>query len=255
MGVERVLDVGDSESVPTMPETPGAGTGVTRVLLVDDHRTFAELLAMALDAQPDISCVGHVPDAAQAQDAVARLQPDVVIVDVRLGKEDGLALVPRLTALRAGLRALVLTASMDPTDIARAAAAGACGYLPKAGALTEVLSAVRTSRPGQLVLPPSMVLDLVALDRRSRDRAGPPPGTPQLTTRERQVLELLGEGLDVNAIAKRLGIRVSTCRGYVQCILGKLDVHTQLEAVVQATALGLIRVGAGGSPGTGRARD
>lgn len=226
----------------TVPGAPGTAVAEPplRVLLVDDHRTFAELLAMGLDAQPDIRCVGHVQQAEGAARAVLELDPDVVLVDVHLGDQDGLDVAAQLHALRPALRIIALTASLDPVNVARAARAGACAYLLKAGALEDVLQAVRTARAGGLVLPSDMVLDLVALERRSADRAQQRHHGPALTVREQQVLELLGQGLDVTAIAKRLTIRTSTCRGYVQNLLGKLDAHTQLEAVVTARARGLL---------------
>lgn len=232
--------VSTDELLPAQRPAAEAAAVPLRVLLVDDHRTFAELLALGLDAQPDIRCVGHVQQADRAAEAVELLEPDVVLIDVHLGDDDGLDLAAELHRLRPELRIIALTASLDPVNVARAARAGACAYLPKAGALEDVLTAVRTAQAGRLVLQPDMVLDLVALERRSAERSGPRHSGPLLTAREQQVLELLGEGLDVNAIAKRLEIRTSTCRGYVQNLLGKLDAHTQLEAVVTATARGLL---------------
>ena len=221
-----------------------ATEAVLRVLIVDDHRTFAELLAMGLDAQPDICCVGHVQSAEGAAEAVEGLEPDVALVDVHLGEDDGLVLSAELHRRRPELRIIALTASVDPVNVARAAQAGVCAYLPKSGALDEVLNAVRTARVGRLLLQPDMVLDLVALEQRS-GTAAPPRPAGVLTAREQQVLELLGEGMDVTAIGKRLGIRTSTCRGYVQNVLTKLDAHTQLEAVAQARVRGLLRTDAG----------
>lgn len=215
-----------------------------RVLVVDDHATFAELLAMALDSQPDITCVGHVQDGTRAEHEVARLTPDVVLLDVHLDDVDGLALAARLLRSHPELRVLMLSASLAPENVARAAAAGACAYLAKSGVLSDVLAAVRTARRGGLVLSSAMVLDLVSLEGRSAARTGPAPGSPTLTAREQQVLELLAQGLDVSAIARRLGIRTSTCRGYVQKLLEKFDAHTQLDAVIQAAERGLVTVGA-----------
>jgi len=219
---------------------PEVVTDEVRVLLVDDHRTFAELLAMGLDAQPDIRCVGHVQQAELVAGAVERLEPDVVLVDVHLGKDDGLELAAQLSRLWPQLRIIALTASLDPVNVARAARSGACAYLPKAGALDEVLNAVRTARVGRLLLSPDMVVDLVALQGRSAPAEPLSRRAPTLTPRERDVLALLGQGFDVRTIGKRLGIRTSTCRGYVQNLLVKLDAHTQLEAVVAATACGLL---------------
>ena len=104
-------------------------TGPVRVLLVDDHQTFAQSLALALNTEVDVTCVGQASDAAAAHEAAARLQPDVALVDVRLGEQDGLVLAEQLVDTYPGLRVIVLTASVDPADIGRAAAAGACGFL------------------------------------------------------------------------------------------------------------------------------
>ena len=245
--------------VPKQPSPAGApvvAAAPLRVLIIDDHRTFAELLAMALDSQPDIICVGHAQDDGDALEQVRLLSPDVVLVDVHLGDSDGLEVATRLLADRPDLRVIVLTASSAALDVARAAAVGACAYLVKSGALTEVLGAIRTARSGELRLPPKLVLDLVSLERRATARGNPGSRGPALTGREQQVLDLLGEGLGVTVISRRLGIRPSTCRGYVQNVLAKLGVHTQLEAVVKATGLGMLRGGGApaGQPAGDRAR-
>lgn len=231
-----MLRDGQDEAAPTPAGSP-AGTPL-RVLIIDDHATFAELLALALDAQPDITCVGHVQDAARALDEVARLQPDVAVVDVHLGDADGLALATDLLQRHPDLRVLMLSASSERAHVARAASAGASAYLAKSGVLAEVLGAVRTARRGSLQLSADLVLGLV----QSEPGAGR-LGAPTLTGREQQVLELLAQGLDVSAIARRLGIRTSTCRGYVQNLLEKFDARSQLDAVVRATELGLVQLG------------
>lgn len=237
--VGRVHDVPPSARPPVQRSVEQSRPAQVCVLIVDDHGTFAELLAMGLDSQPDLRCVGHVQSAGAALDAVVQLEPDVVLLDIHLRDDDGLTLAAQLHSLRPQLRIITLTASLDPVDIARAARARTCAYLPKAGSLDAVLTAVRTARLGRLVLHPDMVVDLVALER-SDARTPPVARRSPLTAREQQVLQLLGMGLDVKAIGKRLGIRTSTCRGYVQNVLGKLDAHTQLEAVVTATARGLL---------------
>lgn len=209
-----------------------------RVLVVDDHRVFAELLATVLDGEPDIECVGHVQDGEHAATAVALLTPDVVLVDVRLAEADGVELACRLLASWPELRVIILSAHHDARLLARAAAAGACGYLTKGGALAEVLSAVRTARPGNMVVDRHLLEGLVGGDRR-----GSPRHAPVLTSRETQVLQLLAQGLDVGDISRHLGIQQTTCRGYVQKVLTKLQAHSQLQAVVLASELGLITIG------------
>jgi DNA-binding NarL/FixJ family response regulator len=211
---------------------------VTRVLVVDDHRTFAELLSRALDAEPDLSCVGYAADAAEARELVVQLQPDIVLMDLEMPDQDGISATSELIRQHANLKVLILTAHAGEREMARAGAAGASGFLAKDGSLTDVLDALRNARRGSLILPPSVVAGFG-----TRATAWEPSADPGLTPRELEVLQLLGQGRDPRAISKELGVSLHTCRGYVKSILAKLDAHSQLEAVVVATRLGLITVG------------
>ena len=209
----------------------------TNVLVVDDHTTFSDLLAMALEREPDLTCVGTANSVAQALALVDALRPDLVLMDVRMGDGDGIAATAQLTLLYPELRVVVLTAHTDSALMQRAADAGACALLPKDGSLPDMLEALRSSRRGGLVVHPTLLKALVT-SRPTRSHY-----QPQLTRRERDVLGLLADGLDARAAARSLGISVNTCRGYVKSLLLKLDAHTQLEAVVTATNLGLVSVG------------
>src|SRR3954469_11011619 len=207
------------------------------VLVVDDHQTFAELLALALGAEPSLRYVGHARDSAEATRLVDELNPDVVLMDVQLPDVDGLTTTERLIAARPELRVVVLTAHTDPSLVTRAAAAGAAGFLPKDGALGDVLQALRTAHRGGMVVPAQLLAGVLA--------APPPVPTPAapaspLTIREQDVLRLMGRGMDVRAISRELGISPHTCRGYVKSILSKLDAHSQLEAVMAAIRMGLL---------------
>jgi DNA-binding NarL/FixJ family response regulator len=209
----------------------------TRVLVVDDHRTFADLVVMALAAEPDLDCVGAAHDAARARAMATELRPDMILMDVNLGADDGLDLTAELVAARPELRVVVLTAHGEPRVMRRAASVGACTLLPKDGSLPELLSALRTARTGSLVLHPALLRVLVAEETEAA-HAGLP--LSPLTAQEQRVLELLGAGRDVRRIARELQISVNTCRGYVKSLLAKLDAHSQLEAVVVAGMHGLI---------------
>lgn len=209
----------------------------TRVLMVDDHRTFTDLVCLALSAEPDLDCVATAHDSAAARQQVARCRPDIVLMDVDLGGEDGLELTAALLADWPDLLVVVLTAHGDPGVMRRAAAAGVVALLPKGGSLPELLSALRQARRGDLFVHPSLLRSLVE-EQRSPGR----PGllVPDLTPRETAVLRLLTEGRQVTEIARRLGISVHTCRGYVKSLLAKLGAHSQLEAVVMAGRYGLL---------------
>jgi DNA-binding NarL/FixJ family response regulator len=220
--------------------TTSADSGAARVLVVDDHCTFAELVVVALAHEEDLDCVGAAHDAGQARRMTRELVPDVVLMDVNLGKHDGLDLTAELVAAHPGLRVVVLTAHADSDTMRRAAAAGACALLPKDGSLPDLLNGLRTARPGGFVVHPALLRTLVTEQRASGQAAGP---HPVLTPRELRVLQLLADGRDTRSIAGELRISVNTCRGYVKNVLMKLDAHSQLEAVVIAGRHGLVDAG------------
>jgi DNA-binding NarL/FixJ family response regulator len=209
-----------------------------RVLVVDDHRTFAELLARALGQEADLECVGDAQTAHSARLQVDLLRPDLVITDVDLGRdaEDGISLTRALTSTHPELDVVVLSAFADGDLVRRAAAAGARGVVPKDGSVAELLDVLRRVRPGTIVLHPELMTSLLT----GTDSSTPPVA---LTPREQEVLEGLAQGLDTRTIARRLGISQNTCRGYVKALMVKLDAHTQLEVVVTASRRGLTRVG------------
>jgi len=203
---------------------------------VDDHRTFADLFALALTGMSDLECVGTAHDAAGALALAEQLEPDVVVMDVRLGSEDGIEVTERLARAHPGIRIVVLTAHADRALMNRAAKAGACCLLPKDGSLPDMLAALRAARPGGFTVDPALLRTLVS---EQTELKAP---VPTLTSREAQVIQLLARGNDVQSVARELGISVHTCRGYVKSLLSKLDAHSQLEAVTLALRLGLVDV-------------
>ena len=206
------------------------------VIVIDDHTVFAELLSLALASQPDFECVGHAQNVSDGLALVESLQPDIVVMDVRLGDGDGIAATAELTAANPLLRVVVLTAYVDQSLLRRAAAANACALLPKDGELTGMLNALRTSRRGGFSVHPELLRRLVGRTEVVRQRY------PALTHREQEVLQMLAAGLEARLIAREIGISVNTCRGYVKSLLGKLGAHSQLEAVAIAMRYGLIHV-------------
>lgn len=210
---------------------------ITSVLVVDDHTTFSDLLAMALDREPDLTCVGTAASVTEAFLKVDERRPDLVIMDVRLGEGDGVTATAELTRIYPELRVVILTAHIDTALMQRAADAGACCLLPKDGSFSDLLEALRSSRREGLIVHPTLLKALI-MSQPQRDVT-----IPSLTRREREVLKMLADGLDARAIAKNLAISVNTCRGYVKNLLLKLDAHSQLEAVVIATNRGLVSVG------------
>jgi DNA-binding NarL/FixJ family response regulator len=211
---------------------------MTSVLIVDDHRTLADLLSLSLQQEPDLDLVGYGATAAEGLRLTGRHRPDVVVMDFSLPDQDGICATLEILAAYPQTRVVMLTASTDPMLVVRAAAAGVCAFLPKSGGLAEILTALRTPGSETMMVSPHL---LTALDPGRQD-----PGrqvVPQLTPREHAVLELLGHGYDSRRAARQLGITVNTCRGYVKSLLLKLGCHSQLEAVAEAHRLGLIGTG------------
>jgi DNA-binding NarL/FixJ family response regulator len=208
---------------------------VTRtVLVVDDHLTFAELLSGALEAS-GMTPVGIASSAAQAVAMARDLQPDIVVMDIEMPHQDGLAATRRVREEAPGAVVAVVTAHRDPDWVVRAAQAGASAFVPKDGSLAEMIDVLSRVRPGQMLVAPSTFAGGGAAIPAPRG-----PLRPQLTRREQEVLDCLGRGMQVKSIARVLGITLETCRGYVKAIHAKLGVRSQLEAVVKAQELGLL---------------
>jgi DNA-binding NarL/FixJ family response regulator len=210
--------------------------GAPRVLIVDDHRTFAELLAGALAAS-GMDVLGTAHTAAQAITLAEELQPDIVVMDIEMPREDGLSATRRLREVAPHTAVAVVTAHRDPEWVVRAGHAGASAFIPKDGSLSEMIDVLTRVRAGQMLVAPSTFAATPTAGSR------PQPDTevrPQLTRREQEVLNCLGRGMQVKGIARVLGISVETCRGYVKNLHAKLGVGSQLEAVVKAQQLGLL---------------
>lgn len=209
-------------------------TRVIRVLVVDDHTTFAELLTGALDLESDLSCVGSARSVEEAVARFAELEPDVVVMDYHLAGGNGLDAAEHIMADAPQTRIVMLTGDPIRAALERAARIGICAFLPKDGSLATVLESLRHASRGSMVVDPSLLAAFAARP------AAASVGGPPLTVRELGVLRLMAAGNDVRTNARLLGITESTCRGHVKAILAKLDAHSQLEAVATATRLGLL---------------
>jgi DNA-binding NarL/FixJ family response regulator len=216
----------------------------TRVLIVDDHRTFAEMLAMALGGEADFETVGLAGSATAAVEAAKRLKPDLVVLDIGLGQESGLNVTGAIRAVLPDSVVVVVSAHDGPEWVVRAARAGANAFVPKTGSLPQMLAILRRARPGSTLVAPSL-FGLIPEPRPELPGADFPGAAEKLTIREHEVLGLMGRGLAPDAIAAVLNISVNTCRSYVKTIHTKLGVRSQLEAVVEGHRLGLIEVAGG----------
>ena len=203
------------------------------VLIVDDHRLFAQALAMAIDASDQLRCAGVATTAGEALSLADQARPDAVVMDAGLGKDDGIALTREIISRHPETRVLVLTGqNPDPALIQASAEARASGLLPKIVNLGTVVDAVGLLSTDCFVTDRGIIGALCALRPSRPDVAIAQEDT--LTNRERDILELLVEGVDVQTASQRLGITVNTARGYVKNLYRKLGVHNQLELLAVA---------------------
>jgi DNA-binding NarL/FixJ family response regulator len=205
-----------------------------RVLVVDDHAVFAELIMLALDDLDEFHCVGVAASAAEAVLLAARERPDIMLVDLVLGDDDGLELVRRLGAAHRDIVLVVVSARSDGDTVAAVVAAGAHGFAPKSGAFGDTVDVLRRARTGSFYLQPSLVAHAMPTQ-------GAAPRAQLLTGRQSDVLSLMGHGASAPEIARILNISLTTCRGHVRALHRKLGVSTQLGAVVEAQRIGLLR--------------
>ena len=215
----------------------GGGTGVRdtpgpiRVLLADQYALFREAARAIFDAEPDLFVVAEAGTGFQAVEEAGRTEPDVAILHAGLEACDAIQAIGLLHERVPGCRMLILAAEEDHGTLEAAVEAGASGFLTKRAPLVELLEATRALSRGETVIPPRMLgglLSRLISHRQELDVAR--ERLARLTHRERQVLALLAEGADNDAIARALVISPQTARTHIQNILSKLDVHSRLEA-------------------------
>jgi len=214
-----------------------------RVLVVDPSEVFRTGLRAVLDAETDVEIVGEVGDGAAAMQASEELQPDVVVLEVRLAGTSGVDVARALLRARPELRILVLTWSEDEVDLRAAVRAGAQGYLLKDVPADELAAALRTVSLGKPMvspaLAPKLMSELATAVRRDAPRA---EGTARLTERELEVLRLVARGMSNRAVAESLFLSENTVKNHVRNILDKLEAHSRMEAVVKASKVGLLQL-------------
>ncbi len=216
-----------------------------RVALVDDDALLRAGLRLLLETQPDIRVVAELGTGREAVQQCRALQPDVVLMDLRMPGMDGIEATRQLTAA-GGSRVLVLTTFDDETGMFDAVRAGASGFLLKRAAPEELLAAVRAVASGEGLVRPSMTLRL--LRGFAAAVPGPPPPEVQrrvdaLTAREREVLVLLARGLSNAEVAEQGHMAEATAKTHVARVLAKLGLRDRAQAVVFAYENGLVRPG------------
>jgi DNA-binding NarL/FixJ family response regulator len=207
-----------------------------RVVIVDDHALFRRGLDLILSAEPDIKIVGEAADGIEAVSRAEELNPDVVLMDIRMPRSSGIEAARRIRERLPDSRVIMLTVSDADDDLYESVRAGASGYLLKEVAIEELADAVRAVARGQSLISPSMASKLFsefnALSQQVAERSR--SLSPRLTDRELQVLKLVAKGLSNKEIASELYIAENTAKNHVRNILEKLHLHSRMEAVVYA---------------------
>jgi PAS domain S-box-containing protein len=217
------------------------GPEQVRVLLVEDHAAVREAMASAFERDAGLRIVGQASSLREARALLGDV--DVAVLDLGLPDGYGADLIPELRHVNPRAQALVLSATLDRADVARAVERGAAGVLNKTAGFDEVVDAVRRAHAGETLLSLEEILDLLrdAGRRREREHADR-QAIAQLTAREREVLQGLADGLNSQQIADRLFISIRTERNHIANILAKLGVHSQLQALVLALRYDVIEI-------------
>jgi DNA-binding NarL/FixJ family response regulator len=213
-----------------------------RILLVDDQRLMREGLRILLELEADLEIAGEAENGTAALVAYEALQPDVVLMDVRMPGMDGVEATWRLRERWPEVRVIILTTFDDDEYIFEGLRAGALGYLLKDVSGHDLAEAVRTVAGGGALIQPSVARKVVAEFARVATPARPAEaGLPEpLSDREQEILELLALGLSNREIARRLSLAPGTVKNYVTAILQKLGARDRTHAAIRARELGLV---------------
>jgi DNA-binding NarL/FixJ family response regulator len=198
-----------------------------RVLVADDHSVVRAGLVKILGAEPDIKVVGEAGDGLEAINKAPEVNPDVILMDIFMPRCTGLEATAAIKEKNPDARVLILTVSEQEEDLLQALRFGAQGYLLKSATTTEIVDAVRRTAAGEVMLSPSIAAKLVAEFRQKANE-------PELSPREMQVLQLVGEGLTNSEIAQRVFVSESTVRTYLHRILDKLHLKNRAAAIAYA---------------------
>ena len=214
-----------------------------RVLIADDQAMVRAGFRMILDAEPDMEVVGEVKDGEEALDAARRVRPDVVVMDIRMPRLDGVAATRRLLeAPGSRPRVVIVTTFDDDENLYEALRAGAAGFLLKNAPPEQLIEAVRTVAAGEGLLSAAVTRRVIEEFVRRTPSDAPPAGAlSELTERELEVLRLIARGLSNAEIATELVITPATAKTHVGRILMKLGLRDRVQAVVLAYETGLVR--------------
>jgi DNA-binding NarL/FixJ family response regulator len=214
-----------------------------RTLLVDDQALVRTGFRLILDREPDIEVVGEAGDGDNALELAHQLLPDIVLMDIRMPRLNGIEATSRLMATDRPPHVLILTTFDLDEYVYEALRAGAGGFLLKTVPAAQLVEAVRIVASGEALLAPTITRRLIEQFVRRPRVSGPPAALEQLTPRELDVLRLVARGLSNAEIAAKLVVAPSTVKTHVASMLQKLDLRDRIQAVVLAYESGLVETG------------
>ncbi|HZE42127.1 MAG TPA: response regulator transcription factor [Stackebrandtia sp.] len=214
-----------------------------KVLLVDDQPLLRTGFRMVLGAEDDIDIVAEAGDGAEAVDLARRLLPDVVLMDIRMPRLDGVAATKSIVDAKLPVRVLILTTFDLDEYVVGALRAGAAGFLAKDVPAEDLISAIRSVASGEAVVAPRILRRLLEkfVDRLPEPDGATPASLDVLTEREREVLGLVAKGLSNAEIARELTVSETTVKTHVGHVLTKLGLRDRVQAVVLAYETGLVK--------------
>jgi DNA-binding NarL/FixJ family response regulator len=212
-----------------------------RVLLADDQALVRSGFRLILETREDLEVVGEAENGREAVELARRLNPDVILMDVRMPDVDGVEATRRLTALGSPARVLILTTFDLDEYVYEALRAGASGFLLKDVQPAQLVDAVRVVAAGEALLAPTVTRRLLDHFGAQLGATRPPPELARLTDRELEVLTLMAEGLSNAELADHLFLSETTVKTHVSSVLRKLELRDRVQAVVLAYKAGLVR--------------
>ena len=222
---------------------PGVSAERTTVLIADDQRVVREGLTMVLGLMPGVEIVGTAHDGEQAIALAEQLQPDVVLMDLRMPRCDGVEATRRLTAAGMPTKVVVLTTYADDHSVIQALRAGACGFLTKDATSGQIADALQAAVRGEAAIDPAVQHHLVRAIARTAPLEWRPPDQSRLpdglTPREATVLALIAEGLSNAEIAERLTVTETTVKSHINHLYSKTGARDRAQAVAYAFRQGL----------------
>jgi DNA-binding NarL/FixJ family response regulator len=210
------------------------GKSGIKVFLLDDHEIVRRGVKDMLEAEPDITVIGEAGTAESALARIPALRPDVAVLDVRLPDGDGVSVCREIRSRMPEVACLMLTSFGDDEALFDAIMAGAAGYVLKQIRGTDLVGAVRTVAAGESMLDPEAASKVMARMREQASRKDPLAG---LTTQERKILELIGEGLTNRQIGERMYLAEKTVKNYVSALFAKLGMERRTQAAAYASRI------------------